>query len=280
MSFEKACLTSAENQTLLELNDLTIQFSGQSEAVVREVSLSLKACEKLALVGESGSGKSVLARSILRLDAGVKVSGEIVFQDQNILQLPLAELRKIRGRKIAMIFQEPMTSLNPLQTVGQQIGEVLVLHLGYSAQEAQNRSCELLLSTGIADAAEKMASFPHQLSGGQRQRVMIAMALAGEPNILIADEPTTALDVTVQAQILDLLTQLQANHRMGLLFITHDLNLVRRFADRVAVMQRGKIVEVAAVESLFASPQHPYTQSLLAARPTRIASTVNLSAPM
>lgn len=268
------------NPQLLTMNRLSIQFAGQNQAVVRDVSLSLQAGEKLALVGESGSGKSVLARSILQLDSGVRLAGEIVFREQDLLQLPAAELRKIRGRKIAMIFQEPMTALNPLQTVGQQIVEVLVLHLGYSAQAAKNKACELLLSTGIADAAEKMASFPHQLSGGQRQRVMIAMALAGEPDILIADEPTTALDVTVQAQILQLLTQLQAKYRMGLLFITHDLNLVRRFADRVAVMQNGQIVEVAAVESLFSSPQHPYTQSLLAARPSRIAGPVNCSAPM
>ncbi len=280
MSLEEKLFEPAENHALLTINNVSIQFAGQSEAVVSEVSLSLHAGEKLALVGESGSGKSVLARSILRLDSGVHVSGEIYFQGRDVLRLPLAELRGIRGRKIAMIFQEPMTSLNPLQTVEQQICEVLSLHLGYSAQAARNKACELLLSTGISDAADKLTAFPHQLSGGQRQRVMIAMALAGEPDILIADEPTTALDVTVQAQILDLLTQLQAKHRMALLFITHDLNLVRRFADRVAVMQGGKIVEVAAVKSLFSSPQHPCTQKLLAARPSRVASPFSHSAPI
>ena len=255
-------MSQAVNPSQLAIKHVSIQFTGQTQAVVRDVSLTLQAGEKLALVGESGSGKSVLARSILQLDSGVQLAGEISFCGQDLLQLPVAELRKIRGRKIAMIFQEPMTALNPLQTVGQQIVEVLVLQLGYGAQAAKDKACELLLSTGIADAAEKMASFPHQLSGGQRQRVMIAMALAGEPDILIADEPTTALDVTVQAQILQLLTQLQAKYRMGLLFITHDLNLVRRFADRVAVMQNGQIVEVAAVESLLSSPQHHYTKSL------------------
>nr|WP_314899392.1 dipeptide ABC transporter ATP-binding protein [uncultured Deefgea sp.] len=256
---------------LLAIKNLSVCFAGHEHPVVRDVSLSLRAGEKLALVGESGSGKSVLARSILRLDAGVQLSGEVSLYGQDLLQLPLADLRKIRGRKVAMIFQEPMTALNPLQTVGQQITEVLELHMGYGKQAAINRASELLLSTGIAEVADKLSSFPHQLSGGQRQRVMIAMALAGEPEILIADEPTTALDVTVQAQILDLLTQLQVKYRMALLFITHDLNLVRRFADRVAVMQKGEVVELAPVETLFSTPNHPYTKALLAARPQRIA---------
>ena len=256
---------------LLAIKNLSVCFAGHEHPVVRDVSLSLRAGETLALVGESGSGKSVLARSILRLDAGVQLSGEVSLYGQDLLQLPLADLRKIRGRKVAMIFQEPMTALNPLQTVGQQITEVLELHMGYGKQAAINRASELLLSTGIAEVADKLSSFPHQLSGGQRQRVMIAMALAGEPEILIADEPTTALDVTVQAQILDLLTQLQVKYRMALLFITHDLNLVRRFADRVAVMQKGEVVELAPVETLFSTPNHPYTKALLAARPQRIA---------
>ncbi|MBM5570620.1 MULTISPECIES: dipeptide ABC transporter ATP-binding protein [Deefgea] len=273
-------MSQVSNLPLLAMQQVSIQFAGHSQAVVRDVSLSLLAGEKLALVGESGSGKSVLARSILQLDTGVQLGGEIVFRGQNLLSLPTHELRKVRGRKIAMIFQEPMTALNPLQTVGQQIVEVLVLQLGYTTKAAHSKACELLLSTGIADASEKMAAFPHQLSGGQRQRVMIAMALAGEPDILIADEPTTALDVTVQAQILQLLAQLQAKLGMGLLFITHDLNLVRRFADRVAVMQSGQIVEVATTESLFSSPQHAYTQSLLAARPHRMAEPIHPSAPL
>ena len=261
---------------LLDIRNVSIQFG--SQAVVHDVSLALQAGEKLALVGESGSGKSVLARSILRLDHDVQIQGKINLAGQDLLQLPLPALRAIRGRKIAMIFQEPMTALNPLQTVGQQIAEVLILHRGYSAAAAKGKACELLLSTGIHDATEKMQAFPHQLSGGQRQRVMIAMALAGEPEILIADEPTTALDVTIQAQILDLLSELQAKHGMALLFISHDLNLVRRFADRVAVMQRGEIVEVAPTAQLFASPQHAYTQSLLAARPRRIAAPLDVAA--
>ena len=271
-------MKQAKQPTLLAIDKVSVQFAGHHHAVVREVSLSLLRGEKLALVGESGSGKSVLARSILQLDAGVLISGAISFLGQNLLDLPSAELRGVRGRKIAMIFQEPMTALNPLQTIERQISEVLIVQLGYSAKAAKNKALELLLSTGIVNAAEKMASFPHQLSGGQRQRVMIAMALAGEPDILIADEPTTALDVTVQAQILALLNQLQAKHQMGLLFITHDLNLVRRFADRVAVMQNGQIVEVADVESLFTAPQHAYTKSLLAARPQRIAAQLDIGA--
>ncbi|QZA78876.1 dipeptide ABC transporter ATP-binding protein [Deefgea tanakiae] len=278
MSHVSTPLTVSKDATLLAIKNLSVCFSGQECAVVRDVSLSLRVGEKLALVGESGSGKSVLARSILQLDADVRLSGEVLLRGHDLLQLPLADLRAIRGRKIAMIFQEPMTALNPLQTVGQQIVEVLELHMGYSPRASKNKACELLLSTGISDAADKLSAFPHQLSGGQRQRVMIAMALAGEPEILIADEPTTALDVTVQAQILDLLTQLQVKYRMALLFITHDLNLVRRFADNVAVMQKGEVVELAPVETLFASPKHPYTKALLAARPQRIAAPLAQSA--
>ncbi|QKJ67547.1 ABC transporter ATP-binding protein [Deefgea piscis] len=261
---------------LLTVSNLSLRFAGANQPVVREVNLHLNAGEKLALVGESGSGKSVLARSLLRLDREVIAEGEIEFAGQSLLPLPEAALRLIRGRRIAMIFQEPMTALNPLQTVCTQIVEVLV---GYSAAAARDKARELLLRTGIVDAAEKLDAFPHQLSGGQRQRVMIAMAIATEPEILIADEPTTALDVTVQAQILDLLSQLQAEQGMALLLISHDLNLVRRFADRVAVMQAGRIVETAPTQQLFATPAHPYTQALLAARPIRVAAPLPLHSP-
>ncbi|WP_288843178.1 ABC transporter ATP-binding protein [uncultured Deefgea sp.] len=256
---------------LLTVSNLSLRFAGTNDPVVRDVSLHLNAGEKLALVGESGSGKSVLARSLLRLDREVMAQGEIEFAGQSLLSLPESALRLIRGRRIAMIFQEPMTALNPLQTVGTQIAEVLV---GYSAAASRNKACELLLRMGIVDATEKLNAFPHQLSGGQRQRVMIAMAIATEPEILIADEPTTALDVTVQAQILELLSQLQAEQGMAVLLISHDLNLVRRFADRVAVMQAGQIVETAPTQQLFATPVHPYTQALLAARPIRVAVAV------
>ncbi|MCB5195121.1 ABC transporter ATP-binding protein [Deefgea salmonis] len=261
---------------LLTVSNLSLRFAGANEPVVREVSLHLKAGEKLALVGESGSGKSVLARSLLRLDREVMAQGEIEFAGQSLLSLPESALRLIRGRRIAMIFQEPMTALNPLQAVGTQIAEVLV---GYSAAASRNKACELLLRMGIVDATEKLNAFPHQLSGGQRQRVMIAMAVATEPEILIADEPTTALDVTVQAQILELLSQLQAEQGMAVLLISHDLNLVRRFADRVAVMQAGRIVETAPTQQLFTMPAHPYTQALLAARPIRVAVAVPLHSP-
>ncbi|QLG88394.1 ABC transporter ATP-binding protein [Chitinibacter bivalviorum] len=264
------------SDALLQLQNLTLRFGAQAEPVVREVNLTLKAGEKLALVGESGSGKSVLARSILQLDRHVLGSGAIQYAGQELLGAPNALLREIRGRRIAMIFQEPMTALNPLQTVGQQISEILLMSMGYSTKTANQRAIELLLRTGISDAADKLNRFPHQLSGGQRQRVMIAMALAGEPEILIADEPTTALDVTVQAQILTLLADIQRERNMAVLLISHDLNLVRRFCnqegDHVAVMQRGQIVEYGPTEALFAAPQHHYTQTLLAARPQRMAA--------
>lgn len=274
MSQMSKLLPQCDSSVVLSIRDLTIHFSGHDQPVVQDISLSIKAGEKLALVGGSGSGKSVLARSILRLDSNVKVSGQIHLHQKDLLQMSAADLRAVRGRKVAMIFQEPMTALNPLQTVGQQISEVLQIHMGFDAKAAMQRASELLQRTGIGDSAEKLACFPHQLSGGQRQRVMIAMALAGEPELLIADEPTTALDVTVQAQILTLLAELQSQYQMAVLFITHDLNLVRRFADRVAVMQKGKVVELATVQDLFDRPQHPYTAALLAARSKRLATAV------
>ncbi|WP_410497550.1 ABC transporter ATP-binding protein [Chitinibacter sp. S2-10] len=263
--------------SLLSLQQLSLSFA--TNQVVEQVDLQLAAGEKLALVGESGSGKSVLARAILQLDHQVSASGRIIFDGLSLLDASPAQLRAIRGKRIAMIFQEPMSALNPLQTIGRQIAEVLQLHLGYSPQQQVSKAIELLTRTGIAPdsagAAPMLARYPHQLSGGQRQRVMIAMALAGEPDILIADEPTTALDVTVQAQILQLLADLQRERGMALIMITHDLNLVRRFfnqgSDRVAVMQQGRIVEIAPTEVLFTQPQHEYTKKLLAARPKRIA---------
>ncbi|WP_157314044.1 ABC transporter ATP-binding protein [Chitinibacter sp. GC72] len=265
--------------SLLQIEQLSLRFGAQASAVVSELALSLNAGEKLALVGESGSGKSVLARAILRLDSDVCASGRVVFDGVSLLDASPAQLRTIRGRRIAMIFQEPMTALNPLQTIGQQIAEVLHLHGGYSPKEQRQRVLELLHRTGISDAEQKLRRYPHQLSGGQRQRVMIAMALAGEPELLIADEPTTALDVTVQAQILTLLADIQRERGMAVLLISHDLNLVRRFADRVAVMQHGRVVETAPVAELFAAPSHPYTQQLLAARPQRIAMPVPPAPP-
>ncbi|WP_373974832.1 dipeptide ABC transporter ATP-binding protein [Chitinibacter sp. SCUT-21] len=258
---------------VLEIQDLSIGFTHGS-AVVQHIDLHLNRGEKLALVGESGSGKSVLARAILRLDSAATLEGHIFFHGADLLTCSASELRLMRGAKIAMIFQEPMVALNPLQTVGQQIAEVLFLHLGYSPSQQVKRVLELLHQVGMSDPDRQKHRYPHQLSGGQRQRVMIAMALAAEPELLIADEPTTALDVTIQAQILALLAQIQAERKMTVLLITHDLNLVRHFADRVAVMQQGRIVETAATADLFSAPQHSYTQQLLAARPQRVAADV------
>lgn len=259
------------NKPLLHIDQLTLRFAA-APPVVNALNLTLNAGEKLALVGESGSGKSVLARAILQLDSAVQISGEICFEGVSLSKASQSQLRALRGRKIAMIFQEPMTALNPLQTIGQQIAEVLELHLGYSPQQQRARAVELLHRTGIVDAEQKLKRYPHQLSGGQRQRAMIAMALAGEPELLIADEPTTALDVTVQAQILTLLADIQRERGMAILLISHDLNLVRHFADRVAVMQRGQIVEVGECAAIFQAPQHGYTRQLLAARPSRLAN--------
>src|SRR6202048_3789188 len=262
----------AINQPLLDIRDLSVAFhqpSGASVAV-DHISFEIKRGECVALVGESGSGKSVSALSILKLlpyPTASHPSGSIRFKRNELLQLSEREIRGIRGNDISIIFQEPMTSLNPLHTIEAQIGEILQLHSGIRGSMAQARTLELLTQVGIPEPETRLKSYPHQLSGGQRQRVMIAMALANEPDLLIADEPTTALDVTVQAQILALLAEIRARLGMSLLFITHDLGIVRRIADVVCVMNSGKIVEQGPVEEVFTAPKHPYTRALLAAEP-------------
>ncbi|MBI5121750.1 MAG: ABC transporter ATP-binding protein [Rhodospirillales bacterium] len=257
---------------LVEVENLSVSFGrGESEVkAVRGVSFTLSKGETLALVGESGSGKSVSALSIpglLPYPSAWHPSGSVRFQGQELLNASEDALRPYRGAKVAMIFQEPMTSLNPLHSIGRQVGEMLKVHKGMTGPEAEARVIELLQLVGLAEASKRLTALPHELSGGQRQRVMIAMALAGEPDLLIADEPTTALDVTIQAQILKLLKDLQARFGMALLMITHDLTLVRRMADLVAVMTKGEIVESGPMEKVFSSPQHPYTQKLIASEP-------------
>jgi microcin C transport system ATP-binding protein len=262
----------ALNQPLLDVRDLSVAFRhGASETLaVDRVSFAIGRGECVALVGESGSGKSVSALSVLKLlpyPTASHPSGEVRFKGRDLLTLPENEMRAIRGNDISIIFQEPMTSLNPLHTIEAQIGEVLQLHNGLRGAAARARIVELLTQVGIPEPETRLGSYPHQLSGGQRQRVMIAMALANEPDLLIADEPTTALDVTVQAQILELLTDIRTRLGMSMLFITHDLGIVRRIADTVCVMNGGKIVEQGPVEQVFTAPQHPYTRALLAAEP-------------
>jgi microcin C transport system ATP-binding protein len=255
---------------LLDIRDLSISFrSGQdSVKAVDGVSFSLERGRTLALVGESGSGKSVTALSILRLlPQGVRLNGQVFFKGEDLLQSKASHLRYIRGNDITMVFQEPMTSLNPVHTIARQIGEILQLHGMRGVAKIRARIVELLEEVGIPDPAGRLGAYPHQLSGGQRQRVMIAMALANRPDLFIADEPTTALDVTVQAQILKLLKDLQQRHGMAMLFITHDLNIVRKIADDVIVMQKGRIVEANSVDNIFSAPTHPYTKALLAAEP-------------
>jgi microcin C transport system ATP-binding protein len=262
----------AINQPLLDVRDLSVVFhqpSGDTIAV-DHVSFSIQRGECVALVGESGSGKSVSALSVLKLlpyPTASHPSGSILFKGRDLLTMSEREMRGIRGNDISIIFQEPMTSLNPLHTIESQIGEILQLHQGVGGQMARSRTLELLTQVGIPDPQTRLKSYPHQLSGGQRQRVMIAMALANEPDLLIADEPTTALDVTVQAQILALLADIRKRLGMSLLFITHDLGIVRRIADVVCVMNGGKIVEQGPVEEVFTAPKHPYTRALLAAEP-------------
>ncbi len=258
---------------LLQVNDLSVAFrSGdQVNQVVHNVSFDVKAGEAVALVGESGSGKSVSALSVLQLlpyPAASHPSGSIQFDGQDLLGADDKQLRSVRGNEISMIFQEPMSSLNPLHTVERQVGEVLKVHQGLRDEAARARTLELLDRVGIKDPEGRLKSYPHQLSGGQRQRVMIAMALANTPKLLIADEPTTALDVTVQAQILRLLVELQQELGMAMLFITHDLGIVRRLASRVNVMQGGKVVEHGKVREVFSNPQHPYTQMLISTEPS------------
>src|SRR5512144_2501602 len=260
------------NETLLSIRDLSIAFgSGAREFLaVDRVSFDIGKGETVAVVGESGSGKSVTALSVMKLlpyPAAHHPSGSIMFKGRDLLPLSERQMRHVRGNDITIIFQEPMTSLNPLHTIEKQIGEILELHQGVTGQAARARILDLLDQVGIPDPAGRLKSYPHQLSGGQRQRVMIAMALANEPDLLIADEPTTALDVTVQAQILKLLKDTQTRLGMSVLFITHDLGIVRKIADKVCVMQRGKIVEKGDVERVFTSPEHPYTRALLAAEP-------------
>ncbi len=257
---------------LLSIRNLGVAFrqGGSVTVAVRGVSFDINKGETVALVGESGSGKSVTALSVMKLlpyPAASHPSGEILFKGTDLLKAPEAELRHVRGRDIGIVFQEPMTSLNPLHTIERQVGEVLKLHQGMSDSAAHVRVIELLDQVGIRDPAERLSAYPHQLSGGQRQRVMIAMALANNPDLFIADEPTTALDVTVQAQILELLRDLQAKTGMAMLFITHDLGIVRKIARRVCVMTEGRIVEAGPTETVFTSPQHAYTRHLLAAEP-------------
>jgi microcin C transport system ATP-binding protein len=257
---------------LLSVRDLSVAFTqgGRTTTAVDRISFDIAKGETVALVGESGSGKSVSALSVLKLlqyPAASHPSGQILFGGQDLLALSERELRKVRGNKITMIFQEPMTSLNPLHTIEQQVVEVLKLHQGMGDRPAKARTLELLKEVGIRDPESRLGAYPHQLSGGQRQRVMIAMSLANEPQLLIADEPTTALDVTVQAQILELLDRLKTKNGMSMLFITHDLGIVRKIADRVCVMTKGKIVESGPTEQLFKNPQHEYTRHLLAAEP-------------
>ncbi|HEV3043647.1 MAG TPA: ABC transporter ATP-binding protein [Roseiarcus sp.] len=267
---------------LLDVRDLSVAFrqGGRSETVVDRVSFKLERGGALALVGESGSGKSVTALSTVRLlpyPAASHPSGQILFKGEDVLRASDADLRALRGGAVTMVFQEPMTSLNPLHTIERQIGEIIELHAPVASTRA--RVIELLEEVGVVDPASRLGAYPHQLSGGQRQRVMIAMALANRPDLLIADEPTTALDVTIQAQILKLLKALQIKHHMAMLFITHDLGIVRKVADEVAVMQRGRIVEKGRVSEIFANPQHDYTKMLLAAEPKGRAPSLDAKAP-
>jgi microcin C transport system ATP-binding protein len=268
---------------LLDVRDLSVAFvqGGRETIAVDRVSFSLERGKTLALVGESGSGKSISALSIVRLlPPGAIASGEAFFGGQDMLRVDDEQLRAIRGARITMVFQEPMTSLNPLQTIEQQIAEILELHGMRGDAAVRARVVELLGEVGIPDPQARLGAYPHQLSGGQRQRVMIAMALANKPDLLIADEPTTALDVTVQAQILALLERLQATYGMAMLFITHDLGLVRRFADTVCVMQKGQIVEKGDVSTVFNAPSHPYTRALLTAEPKGDPIIENNEAPV
>ena len=259
-------------ETLVQVRNLSVDFvAGRAVShAVRNVSFTIGRGETVALVGESGSGKTVSALSILRLlnyPAASHPSGEIYFAGKNLLTASNAEMREIRGRRISIIFQEPMTSLNPLHTIERQVGEILRIHRGLDTVAVKARTLELLGKVGIREPEKRLAAYPHQLSGGQRQRVMIAMALANEPDLLIADEPTTALDVTIQAQILELLKSLQREMHMAMLLITHDLGIVRKMADRVYVMKSGEVVETGSAAEVFRAPQHPYTQHLLHAEP-------------
>lgn len=265
---------------LIKIKNLSVQFKTSEELIdaVRGISFEIQPGQNIALVGESGSGKSVTALSLLKLHDEARTSypsGEIIYQDQDLIKYSENEMRAIRGRDISMIFQEPMNSLNPVYPVAKQLIEPLVLHQNVSKEQARNRAIELLDRVGIPEPNRHIDSFPHMMSGGQRQRVMIAMALACNPKLLIADEPTTALDVTIQAQILELLRDLQKEFNMSVLLITHDLNLVRHYSEYVCVMKDGEIVEQAATQQLFNHPKHEYTQHLLSAEPERIIHQVS-----
>jgi len=272
-------------EPLLSVRDLSVAFhvGGRDLLAVDRVSFDIEKGQTVALVGESGSGKSVTALSVMKLlpyPSASHPSGKILFKGHELIGKSDAAMRHIRGNDISIIFQEPMTSLNPLHTIERQIGEILALHRGLASEAARKRTMELLGLCGIPDPAARLACYPHQLSGGQRQRVMIAMALANEPDLLIADEPTTALDVTVQAQILKLLKELQTSLGMTMLFITHDLGIVRKIADHVCVMTQGKIVEQGPVERVFTQATHPYTKQLLAAEPKKEPAPLNPSGPI
>ena len=285
MTKHMAASPVSASRSLLSVEHLSVAFQqgGKTVLAVDDVSFSIAKGETLALVGESGSGKSVSALSILKLlpyPSASHPGGAVFFDGKDLIVDDDRELRKVRGNRISMIFQEPMSSLNPLHTIERQVGEVLKLHRGFGDKAARARTLELLAKVGIRNAEERLGAYPHQLSGGQRQRVMIAMALANDPDLLIADEPTTALDVTVQAQILELLKELQAERGMAMLFITHDLGIVRRIADRVCVMYRGKIVEEGPTAAIFSDPQHDYTKHLLAAEPKGRPPAANLNAPV
>jgi microcin C transport system ATP-binding protein len=274
-------MTSAK--ALLDVRDLSVAFSGGRLVAADNVSFRIGKGETVALVGESGSGKTVSALSILRLlpyPAASHPSGEVWFEGRNLLKLKESQLQSVRGDRISMIFQEPMTSLNPLHPIERQVGEVLRVHRHMDDKAVRTRVLELLHKVGIRDPEKRLDAFPHQLSGGQRQRVMIAMALANEPDLLIADEPTTALDVTIQAQILELLKQLQREMGMAMLLITHDLGIVRKMADRVYIMNAGEIVEEGVTEDIFTKPQHGYTKKLLAAEPKGTPPPANDAAPV
>jgi microcin C transport system ATP-binding protein len=262
---------------LLQVRALTVRLGERT--VVQGVDLDIASGQRLALVGESGSGKTVTALALLRLLDGAQVQGSVRFAGRELLALPAAQMRAVRGKDIAMIFQEPMTALNPLHPVGRQVAEALELHEGLNRRAAWAQAVELLAQMGIADAARRARDYPHQLSGGQRQRAMIAMALACRPRLLLADEPTTALDVTLRRQILDLLDRLQADFGLSLLFITHDLHLVRHHADAVAVMRAGRVVETGPVAQVFAAPQAAYTRELLQRRARRLVPAPDPAAP-
>src|ERR1700722_17722360 len=278
-------LVDAAAQPLLEVKDLSVAFrqGGRETLAVDRVSFDIRRGETLALVGESGSARPGTALSVMKLlpyPCAYHPSGVIRFKGRDLLQLPEREIRRVRGKNITIIFQEPMTSLNPLHTIEQQIGEILLLHAGLVGAAARARIVGLLTEVGIPEPQTRLASYPHQLSGGQRQRVMMAMALANEPDLLIADEPTTALDVTVQAQILKLLKDLQGRLGMAMLFITHDLGIVRKLAERVCVMKAGKIVEHGPIERVFSAPEHPYTRALIEAEPRPDPAPVRPDAPI